>query len=240
MSTYPIILNNLETQPVLVVGGGKIAEDKVVQLIDAGAGCITVISPKLTGGLIQLFAADRIRWAPRLYRPGDLESDPPFLAIAATDDPAVNRLVADEARRARVLVNAVDDPPNCDFYAVSVVRQGSLTIGIGTDGQMPALAARLRAKFERGFGSEYGRLLEIAREMRPELARRFPDFAQRRRVWYALADAPLIPMLRRGDSEADVRTFAWQVVEQAAGEQVDADAVPERVDAGRVRGSEDQ
>lgn len=215
MSTYPIILNNLEAQPVLVVGGGKIAEDKVLQLLDAGAGNVTVLSPKLGSELVRLFAEDRIRWVARAYEPGDLSSDPPFLAIAATDDPAVNRIVADEARRARVLVNAVDDPPNCDFYAVSVVRQGSLTIGIGTDGQMPALAARLRAKFERGFGPEYARLIDIAREMRPELVHRFPDFAARRRVWYALADAPLIPMLRRGDSDSTVRAYAWSIVEQA-------------------------
>ena len=216
MSTYPIILNNLETQPALVVGGGKIAEDKVVQLLDAGAGCVTVISPALHGELVRLFTQGRIRWTARPFQPGDIAGDPPFLAIAATDEPAVNRAVVMEAREARVLANAVDDPPYCDFYAVSVVRQGNLTIGIGTDGQMPALAARLRAKLQRGFGPEYARLIELAREMRPELARRFPDFETRRRVWYALADAPLIPMLRRGDAEADVRAYAWRVVEQAS------------------------
>lgn len=215
MSTYPIILNNLETQPVLVVGGGKIAQDKVVQLLEAGAGCVTVLSPALHGELAMLLTQGRIQWTARAFQPGDIAGAPPFLAIAATDDPAVNRAVVIEARQARVLANAVDDPPYCDFYAVSVVRQGSLTIGIGTDGQMPALAARLRAKLQRGFGPEYARLIEIARTMRPELARRFPDFETRRRVWYALADAPLIPMLRRGDAEADVRAYAWRVVEQA-------------------------
>ena len=37
MSTYPIILNNLETQPVLILGGGKIAEDKLVSLLERRA-----------------------------------------------------------------------------------------------------------------------------------------------------------------------------------------------------------
>lgn len=213
MSTYPIVLNNLECQAVVVVGGGQVAEDKVMGLLEAGARQLTVISPELTDRLARLAAAGRIVWLQRAFQPGDLTGHPPFLVIAATDDPQVNRAVAEEARRQRVLVNVVDDPASCDFYAVSVVRQGGLTISIGTDGQMPALAVRLRQRLGRGFGPEYGRLIELARELRPEIARRFPDPARRRRVWHALADAPLIAMLRRGEPDDVVRAAMVRLVE---------------------------
>jgi uroporphyrin-III C-methyltransferase/precorrin-2 dehydrogenase/sirohydrochlorin ferrochelatase len=216
VSTYPIILNSLETRPVWVIGGGKIAEEKVVGLLEAGAANVTVISPDLSDRLRGWEAARRIAWRDRAYRPGEIGAGLPFLVIAATSDPLANHQVAEEARLNRVLVNTVDDPPFCDFYAVSVLRQGRLTVSIGTDGQMPALAARLRQRLSRGFGPEYARLLELAAELRPQIARRFPEFDQRRRVWYALADARLIPMLRRGDSDDAVRAAMLQIVDSFA------------------------
>ena len=214
MSTYPIILNNLETQPVLILGGGKIAEDKLVSLLSAGAGNVTVISPELNEHLTELADAGDINWVKRSFSSGDITERLPFLLIAATDDPAVNHAAVEEARTVRVLAQAVDDIPFCDFYGVSVVRQGGLTIGIGTDGQMPALSARLRQKLSRGIGPEYARLIELARELRPLIAERFPDFSKRRQVWYALVDAPLIPMLRRGESDETVRAAMVRIVDE--------------------------
>ena len=214
MSTYPIILNNLETQPVLLLGGGKIAEDKLASLLGAGAGNVTIISPELNEYLTELASAGKIGWIQRPYRLGDIAQRLPFLLIAATDNPAVNHAAVDEARELRVLAQAVDDTPYCDFYGVSVVRQGGLTISIGTDGQMPALSARLRQKLSRGIGPEYGRLIELAREVRPFIAERVPDFSKRREVWYALVDAPLIAMLRRGDSDDAVRAAMFRIVDE--------------------------
>ena len=213
MSAYPIILSNLESQLVVVIGGGAIAEAKVLSLLDAGAGHVRVISPRLTDALAQLAAEARINWEPRAYRPGDVSEA--FMCIAAADDPAINRAVANEARRARVLVNVVDDPAYCDFYAASVIRRGGFTLSIGTDGQMPALAARLRAQLSRGFGPEYAVLIEIMRELRPTMRERFPDAKKRRRAWRALAEAKLIPLIRAGAS----REAVWERIESILQEQ---------------------
>jgi siroheme synthase (precorrin-2 oxidase/ferrochelatase) len=45
-------------------------------------------------------------------------------------------------------------------------------------------------------GPEYAAFLEIMRELRPRLAREFPDFQQRRAVWYRLAESPALQLLR--------------------------------------------
>lgn len=66
----------------MVVGGGKIAEDKVVQLLEAGAACVLLISRALHGALVRLFTQGRIRWPARAFQPGDIAGDPPLLAIA--------------------------------------------------------------------------------------------------------------------------------------------------------------
>ncbi len=212
MSTYPIILNRLEEQRVLVIGGGAVAEEKVFALLDAGAGHVTVVSPQVTRALANWAAEHRIIWYARTYQPEDLEEA--FLCIAATNSPSINRTVATDARKARVLVNVVDDPRYCDFYTTSVIRRQGFTISIGTDGQMPALAARLRQQLSRGFGPEYGELIEIMRELRPTMAKRFPHTSDRRRVWRALAQAPLIPALRQGADKQDI----WQRIEQCMSE----------------------
>ena len=54
------------------------------------------------------------------------------------------------ARPGRVWVNSADDPANCSFTLMSVVRRGDLVVAIGTGGRSPALAAYLRRHARRG------------------------------------------------------------------------------------------
>ena len=93
MNYYPVFLN-LQGKRVVVVGGGKVAQRKVLTLIKAGAD-ITVISPLLTKRLQKEKEARHMRHLPRTYRKGDLKDS--FMAIAATDSPEVNSKVAGDA-----------------------------------------------------------------------------------------------------------------------------------------------
>ena len=87
MTFYPVFLN-LRGRHCVVVGGGAIAEQKVVGLIEAGAR-VTVTSPELTWKLEDLASTGAIAVRRRPYQRGDLEGA--FLAIAATDDREVER-----------------------------------------------------------------------------------------------------------------------------------------------------
>ena len=60
---------------------------------------------------------------------------------------------AGEARR--IWVNSADDPANCSFTLMSVVRQGDLVVTIGTGGRSPALATWLRRRLTEELGPEY-------------------------------------------------------------------------------------
>ena len=63
-----------------------------------------------------------------------------------------------------MLVNAVDDPPFCDFYFPSVVRRGELQIAISTAGESPALAQRLRKEINAALPLDTGEwLMELGR-----------------------------------------------------------------------------
>ncbi len=137
---YPVFLN-LEGRRCVVIGGGKIAEGKVLKLIDSGAK-ITVISPDATPAIGDAANRGDIEFHLRKYQAGDLQGA--FLAIAATNDRVVNQEIFEEAENLGVLLNAVDDPPRCSFIAPSIVERGPVTLAISTGGASPALARKLR------------------------------------------------------------------------------------------------
>ena len=165
MGYFPVALE-LAGRPVVVVGGGEVAERRVERLVAAGAA-VTVVSPALTITLAGMRAVGRIRHVARAYRPGDLEGA--RLALVATDDQGVTAAVAAEARASGVWLNAADDPTHCDVMLPGVVRRGILTIAVASGGASPALTRALREHLEATIGAEWGALGELAAAARREL-----------------------------------------------------------------------
>lgn len=210
MNPFPIFLNDMAGRPCVVFGSGHEAERKVDTLLAHDAS-VTVISPELSAPLRQHFEAGDIAWRARNYRRGDLKNV--YLAIASEPNPDVNRLIWEEAEYEKVLFNAMDDVAHCTFVSGSVIRRGPLVITISTSGCAPALAVRLRQRFEKAFGPEYGPYLELLKSLRPAMAERFTSFDERRDKWYELVDGPLFDMMRDGrqtEADAFLRHFLGQ------------------------------
>jgi precorrin-2 dehydrogenase / sirohydrochlorin ferrochelatase len=152
---FPAFLD-LRGRRCLVVGGGEIGERKTHALLDCGAR-VTIVSPSVTTRLAALAASGRLVHRARPFR----RSDPRgcALAVAATGDPRVDRVVAAATRRWRALVNVVDRPQHCDFIVPAVLRRGELQIAVSTGGRSPALAREIRRRLERLFGPEYAGLV---------------------------------------------------------------------------------
>jgi siroheme synthase-like protein len=198
-ASYYAAFLDLRGRPCIVIGGGALAAEKVRGLLDAGAR-VTVIAPALTGPLEALAAEPRIVVHRRPYRPGDLKDV--FLAIAADGDRDTREAIWREAEAEHVVLNSVDDAAHCHFIAPAIHRRGDLVVAVSTAGKSPALAVRLRDRIAAGIGPEYGPLLDLFGELRPEIASREPDFARRTALWYRLVDLDLAADLRRGDPEA--------------------------------------
>jgi len=221
-SVYPAFLR-LQGRRCVVVGGGAVAEGKVLGLLDAGAR-VTVVSLATSRRLDDLVGQGIIVVWRRPYRAGDLAGA--FLAIAATNDDVVNGAVWAEAEARGVLLNAVDDLPHCSFIAPSIHRQGDVTVAVSTAGQSPALAVRLRERIARSIGSEYATLAELLGRLRPAVHTRVPDVRARARLWYDIVDSDAVEFLRQGDVAAARRRIA---------ELIDAAARPERYAEDAVR-----
>ena len=156
MILFPAFLK-LAGRRCLVVGAGRVAQEKIEGLLRAEAD-VRVVAPRATRWIQRWARAGEIRWDVRKFRSSDLRGA--FLVVAATSAPALHAEIYKQARRRRFLCNVVDDPEHCDFYYGSVVRRGSLQIAISTGGHSPALAQRLRKRLEREFGTEYAEWLE--------------------------------------------------------------------------------
>ncbi len=137
---YPAYLN-IDDRLAVVIGGGTIAERKIEQLLASGAR-VTLVSPEATPEVERLASSDAIRWIKRAYSPGDLAGA--WIAIAATDNPEINRAVHQEAEQEKTLLNVVDVTDLCGFIAPSIVERGAVTIAISTGGTSPALARKMR------------------------------------------------------------------------------------------------
>ena len=187
MSLFPIFLK-LTARPCIVIGAGNLAESKIDSLRAAEAR-ITVIAPAAGPRIAAMAEAGELVWHQRPYEAGDLAGH--FLAVAATSNPAVNRAVFAEAQAAGILINAVDDPPFCDFYFPSVVRRGDLQIAISTAGASPALAQRLRKEIDAQLPLDTGEWLAELGNLRREVLQREPANEARRELLHQLASRDL-------------------------------------------------
>jgi precorrin-2 dehydrogenase/sirohydrochlorin ferrochelatase len=193
---YPIFLN-LKNKKCTVIGGGKVAERKVLSLLVSGAD-ITVISPTLTAKLSLLVSSNKINHTARNYKSGDLDSA--FMAFGATNDTNANSLIHKDASSGNILINIVDEPEKCSFFVPSAINRGKLTIAISTEGESPALAKHIRKKLEKQIGPEYGPFLEIVADFRKIAKEKYSGSpAKMEKVYKQLFESDALSLISKGD-----------------------------------------
>lgn len=194
MTLYPLFAD-LSGRPVLVVGGGVVAERKAAGLLDAGAR-VTVGAPRVTANLRQWADAGRIRWLEGQFNEAWL--DEPWLVIAATGDTALHARIAALAGARRLFVNVVDDAERSSFHVPAVVDRAPVTIAISSGGHAPMLARLLRERLEVLIDPVVGPLASLLAGLRGRIRQKLPDLAVRRRFYQRVLDGPMQGLLRRG------------------------------------------
>jgi precorrin-2 dehydrogenase/sirohydrochlorin ferrochelatase len=182
---FPVHLE-LAGRRCIVAGERTVDEGKVTGLLAGGADDVLVLAEGPAGRLDELESDPRVAVDRREWRPSDL--DGAYLLIGWAEDAAERDRMANEARSRGVIVNIVDDIPNCDFAAPAIVRSGDLLIGISTGGRSPALASRLRMELSKRFGPEWADILDVLGEARTETLPALPDMADRSRRWRRALD----------------------------------------------------
>ncbi|ENC6657099.1 uroporphyrinogen-III C-methyltransferase [Aeromonas hydrophila] len=195
---YLPIFCRLDNKPVLLVGGGEVAQRKAHLLLDAGA-LLTVVAPELDPELAELAANGSIEWLAGEFAPQQLTGK--WLVVAATDRREVNALVYQSANQARIFANVVDDPKRSSFIMPSIIDRSPLMVAISSGGKAPVLARLLREKLEALLPQHLGAVAAFAGSLRERVKARFASMGERRRFWERLLGADRLGQaLARGDS----------------------------------------
>lgn len=185
---YPVNLR-LAGRRVLVVGGGAVAAAKVRGLLAAGA-VVHVVAPSILPEL----GALAVTCETRGYERGEVAGY--RLAVACTDDPAVNQAVFDDGEAAGVWVNAADDPERCSYTLPARLDRGALLVTVSTSGHSPALAGWLRDELAKVVGPEHEALLGLLADARAALAAE--GAARPVADWRKALDSGMLDLIRSG------------------------------------------
>lgn len=194
---FPAFIN-LEGKNCLIIGGGKVAERKIANLFSYNTR-IRVVSPDVTENIKKWGEEGLITLALREFAREDLDGI--FMVFAATNDSNLNREIAKLCRERGILLNAVDDPLNCDFYVPSVVRRDSLVIAVSTEGKSPLLARKIRQELENFIPEGYGWYVELLGEIREKVKQRVGDINAREAIFRQLVNEEILALLRAGEFE---------------------------------------
>jgi uroporphyrin-III C-methyltransferase/precorrin-2 dehydrogenase/sirohydrochlorin ferrochelatase len=178
MDYLPIFIQ-LRGEPTIVVGGGHVALRKVDLLLKAGAR-ITVIAPELHDDLRALARRGQLNYLALEFQPHHL--DGVGLVIAATDSREVNAAVSTAARARRVPVNVVDDPELSTFVFPAIIDRSPVVVAVGSSGNSPVLARRVRQQIEALLPARLGALARFVGDRRKDVQSALTP-AQRRPFW---------------------------------------------------------
>lgn len=179
---YPVFLE-LSGKRAVVIGSLARSERKDQALREAGA-------------IVDVFANGA-------WTPADLEGA--TICVASSSDPGERAAIARAARRRNVLVNVMDDVPNCDFAAPAVVRRGDLVLAVATGGRAPAVARKVREDLEVRYGADWVETLAVIAEVRRETLPALKDLALRARRWRVALDLDEAVSLVRAGRSGELR-----------------------------------
>ena len=192
---YPVNLD-IGGKRCLVVGGGPVAARKMKALVLCG-GVVQIISPHCSKEIIRLAEAGEIEWLQRTYREGDAKDA--FLIFAATDDPRVQKQIAEDAARYHVLLNSAGEPELSDFHVPAKIRRRDFVIAVSTGGGSPALALLLKDQLAIEYGEEYGILVELMANIRRQVITRDSVAKENKALFKSVLELPVLDCIKQGD-----------------------------------------
>ncbi len=179
MKTYPIMLD-VRGRVCVVVGAGAVGMRKVRSLLRAEAKVRLVaaeppgqIDPQAVELIVGRYCKSHLAGA--------------MLVFACTDDRTVNARIAADARSLGALVNAADQPADCDFHAPATIAEGDVVVAVGTGGACPGLAAALKDRLAQALPARVGEFAAALSAVRREVHALTAEPALRQRVMRNLA-----------------------------------------------------
>ncbi len=163
MDIFPISLK-LQQQRCLIVGGGQIALRKATLLHKAGA-IIDVVAPEIDSQLLDV--------------------------VQNSAGQHLQRTVFEQCEARNILVNSVDDIPNCRFMVPAIIDRSPLLISVASNGASPVLSRQIRTQLETSIPHGIGKLAAFSGDWRQRVKAKIQNPDERRIFWENLYASPL-------------------------------------------------
>jgi len=192
---YPIMLD-VRGREAIVVGGNRVAAEKVASLSASGAR-VTVLSPTFCPELVRQAESKQVTLRRKTYQRGDLAGA--FVVVAVAESPELVEDIWTETQEHGQLVNIVDMPARCTFILPSILRREQLTIAVSTEGASPGLAKRIRQELEAHFPLAYGPYMRLAALARTRLRESGVSYEQRDSFFADFFTSDVLAQLVKGN-----------------------------------------
>ncbi len=156
MAYFPAFID-LTDKKILIVGGGFIAFEKLMHLLDFSSN-ITIIAQNISNDIQKQIDQHSLTYELASYRTGDIDGFD--IVIVAVDDISLQQSIYREAKQLHnCLVNSVDSVDCCDFIFPSYIKKDDLTIAVSTCGGSPAFAKHFKRYLEKLIPHDVGKFL---------------------------------------------------------------------------------
>jgi uroporphyrin-III C-methyltransferase/precorrin-2 dehydrogenase/sirohydrochlorin ferrochelatase len=208
MRFLPVFLD-LQTGPILLVGGGELARAKLRLLLAAGAR-IRWVATDGQHDASGLDAADAARIE-------HVEGDPltadlsGVIAVLCAGAGGLGPAMSARAKAVGLPVNVMDDLKHSTFIFPAIVDRGDVVVAVGTGGASPVVARRVRERIEAMLPARIGDLATFIGRWRKSIHGRIPEFRMRRRFWERVVDGPIGALVlagRTNEAEAALKDIA--------------------------------
>ena len=199
MRFMPTFLD-LDGRDAILVGAGEAAANKARLLAASGARVRWYAAPESSH-------TDEGAFFPERRAPLEADLDHAALVISAAGD-LIDRQVSAWAKARNIPVNVVDRPELSTFIMPAIVDRGEVVVAVGTGGNAPVLARRIREQIEALLPARIGEFAALLGRWRPRVSAKLKIFADKRRFWENAVDGPVAQAALSGRAgEADQLLF---------------------------------
>jgi precorrin-2 dehydrogenase/sirohydrochlorin ferrochelatase len=165
MSYFPAFLQ-LTNKKILIVGGGVVAYEKLLHLLDFTED-IFMIAEDFSDEMLQKIQEKSLSYEKRAYKTADIKEF--AIVVVAVDNIALQAEIFEESKKYNCLCNSVDSTAYCDFIFPSYIKKGDLTVAVSTSGASPAMAKYLRVFLQKMIPESIVTFLQEMKELRKTL-----------------------------------------------------------------------
>lgn len=204
MKYFPLF-HQLKNTRCLIVGGGNVALRRAKLLQGSGA-IVDVVAPNILPELELVVSKASGHSIKQMFDKSQLNKGYTFV-IAATDDKAVNKMVAEHAKANGILVNVADNPDACDFTFPAILERSPLTVAISNNGASPVLSRLLKQQIDAYLPKRFDDLARFVGENRERVKQSIDDESTRKSFWENVLQSRIAQSILAGKSAKALQTF---------------------------------